>query len=160
MADIVDVSTRRWMMSGIRSKDTRQEIEIRKRLFALGFRYRLHNSRLPGKPDISLPCHKAVIFIHGCFWHAHDCALFKWPSSRVEFWRKKLRRNREKDNDNNNALKKLGWRISTIWECSFRGTGKKREKEIDAIVKKIVKWLHSGRRHLEIRGRIRKNVII
>ncbi|MFH1212277.1 MAG: DNA mismatch endonuclease Vsr [Candidatus Woesearchaeota archaeon] len=152
MADIVDASTRSRMMSGIRSKDTKHEIEIRKRLFAHGYRYRLHDIRLHGKPDIILPRHKAVIFIHGCFWHAHDCKLFKMPSTRVEFWREKLERNKKKDRDNNNALKNLGWRISTIWECAFRGTGKKREKEIDAIVKKIVKWLRSGKNNLEIRG--------
>jgi DNA mismatch endonuclease (patch repair protein) len=152
MVDIVDASTRSRMMSGIRSKDTRHEIEIRKKLFSLGYRYRLHDSRLPGKPDIILPRYKAVVFIHGCFWHAHDCELFKMPSTRVAFWRQKLDRNKQKDRENNNALKNLGWRISTIWECSFRGTGKKREKEIDAIVNKIVKWLRSGKNSLEIKG--------
>ena len=152
MTDIVDASTRSRMMSGIRSRDTRHEIEIRKRLFAYGFRYRLHDTRLPGKPDIILHRYRAVVFIHGCFWHAHDCSLFRMPSTRVKFWRDKLARNREKDTANNNALRNLGWRISIIWECAFRGPGKKREKEIDAIVKKIVKWLKSGRNSLEVRG--------
>lgn len=152
MVDVVDSSTRSRMMAGIKGKNTRPEIEIRKRLFALGYRYRLHDTKLPGKPDLILPRYNAVIFINGCFWHAHDCSLFKWPSTRKKFWKKKLTRNREKDIENNVVLKELGWRILTIWECSFRGVGKKREKEIDVIIKKTVKWLSSSKRFLEIRG--------
>jgi DNA mismatch endonuclease (patch repair protein) len=152
MTDIVDSATRSRMMSGIRAKNTKAEVEIRKRLFAEGFRYRLHDSRLPGKPDIIFPAYKAVIFIHGCFWHAHDCELFKMPSTRKAFWRKKLNRNREKDEGNNRYLKQDGWRIMTIWECSFRGAGKRRDKEIDVIVRKAVKWLKSKSTVREIRG--------
>ncbi len=151
MTDIVDSATRSRMMSGIRSKNTKAEVEIRKRLFAAGFRYRLHNKKLPGKPDIIFPRYQAVIFVHGCFWHAHDCALFKWPSSRRTFWKTKLTGNRVKDLENNEALKKLGWRILTSWECAFRESGKKREKEIGVIVKKTVKWLESKKRIGEIK---------
>ncbi len=151
MTDIVDSATRSRMMSGIRAKNTKAEVEIRKRLFAAGFRYRLHDKKLPGKPDIIVPRYKAVIFIHGCFWHAHDCVLFKWPSSQKNFWKTKLTGNRKKDLENNDALKKLGWRILVIWECAFRGPGKKREKEIDVIIKKTVKWLNSKSRFREIR---------
>lgn len=154
MADIVDSATRSRMMSGIRSKDTRSEVEIRKKLFRLGFRYRLHNKKLPGKPDIILPKYNAVIFFHGCFWHAHDCHLFKWPSSRVKFWRNKLQRNREKDRENHEALIKLGWNILTIWECSFRGAGINKEKEIEKIIKRVVSWLHSANKgNVEIRSK-------
>ncbi|HDL01102.1 MAG TPA: DNA mismatch endonuclease Vsr [candidate division Zixibacteria bacterium] len=152
MADIVDSKTRSRMMSGIRGKNTKAEIEIRKKLFAAGFRYRLHDTRLPGKPDIILPKYKAVIFVHGCFWHAHDCELFKIPSTRTAFWRKKLKGNRNKDEENDKNLKKEGWRILTIWECAFRGAGKNREKQIDRIVEKAVKWLNSKSRYREIRG--------
>ncbi|HDO25193.1 MAG TPA: DNA mismatch endonuclease Vsr [Nitrospirae bacterium] len=152
MTDIVDSAKRSQMMAGIKSKNTRHELEIRKRLFALGYRYRLHDSRLPGKPDIILPRFNSVIFIHGCFWHVHDCELFKWPSTRVDFWKKKLSGNKKKDRENNEALERLGWRIATVWECSFRGVRKKREKEMDAIVKKVVKWLQSRKNNLEIRG--------
>lgn len=152
MADIVDASTRSRMMAGIRSKNTKHELEIRKKLFALGFRYRLHDQRLPGKPDIVLPKYKAVIFIHGCFWHAHDCHLFRWPTSKTAFWKKKLAGNKKRDIENIASLKKLGWRILVIWECSFRGAGKKREKEIDSIVKKTVKWLNFGKVSSEIKG--------
>lgn len=151
MADIVDSATRSRMMSGIKGKNTKPEIEIRKRLFALGYRYRLHDTKLPGKPDLILPRLNAIIFINGCFWHAHDCALFKWPSSRRKFWKAKLSRNREKDLENNEALKKLGWRIQIIWECSFRGAGKKRDKEIDRIVNITVKWLKSKKKFNEIK---------
>ena len=152
MTDIVDSATRSRIMAGIRGKDTKPEIEIRKKLFVLGYRYRLHDSKLPGKPDLILPKYNTVIFINGCFWHAHDCALFKWPSSRKKFWKTKLTRNREKDCENIESLKKLGWRILIVWECSFRGAGKNREKEICAIIQKTVKWLNSGSRYREIKG--------
>ena len=152
MVDIVDASTRSMMMARVKGKDTRQEVEIRKRLFALGFRYRLHDKKLPGKPDIVLRKYKAVIFIHGCFWHVHDCSLFRWPASKKAFWKKKLAGNRKRDIENIESLKKLGWRILVIWECSFRGAGKKREKEIDTIVKKTGKWLNSGKVSSEIKG--------
>ncbi len=153
MADIVDTATRSRMMAGIRSKDTGPELEIRKKLFAKRFRYRLHDRRLPGKPDIVLPRYGAVIFFHGCFWHAHDCHLFRLPSSRVAFWEKKLLRNAEKDRESRDELKELGWRIMTIWECSFRGPGKKRDKEIDAIIATAVQWLQSGKNDdIEVRG--------
>ena len=152
MTDIVDSATRSRIMSGIRSKNTKAEVEIRKRLFATGFRYRLHDKKLPGKPDIIFPRYKAIIFIHGCFWHVHNCALFRWPADNKQFWKTKLTRNRGKDLNNNDALKKLGWRILVIWECAFRGAGKIREKEIDSIIKKAVKWLNSKSRLREIRG--------
>ncbi len=152
MADIVDSKTRSRMMSGIRGKNTKAEIEIRKKLFASGFRYRLHDTRLPGKPDIILPRYKAVIFIHGCFWHAHDCKLFKIPSTRRSFWRKKLKGNRKKDEENNRNLIKEGWRILTVWECAFRGAGKKRGKQIEGIVNKTKKWIMSKNKFKEMRG--------
>ena len=152
MADIVDASTRSRIMSGIRSKDTLQEIEIRKRLFALGFRYRLHDNKLPGKPDIVFPKYSAVIFIHGCFWHAHDCDLFRWPASRKAFWKAKLVGNRARDLEHLAELKKLGWRVLIIWECAYRGIGKKRNEEICAVVKKAAKWLNFGKLNLNIPG--------
>lgn len=152
MADIVDASTRSMMMSRVKGKDTRQEVEIRKRLFALGFRYRLHVNNLPGKPDIVLQKYKTVIFIHGCFWHVHDCSLFRWPASKKAFWKKKLSGNKNRDIENIQSLKKLGWRILVIWECSFRGAGKNREKEINSLVKKTEKWLNFGKVSSEIKG--------
>jgi len=143
MADIVDASTRSMMMSRVKGKDTRQEVEIRKRLFALGFRYRLHDKKLPGTPDIILPKYRAVIFIHGCFWHVHDCHLFRWPSSKKAFWKKKLSGNKKRDIENITKLMKLGWRVLVIWECAYRRPGKNREQEFARIAQKTEKWLNS-----------------
>ena len=119
MVDVVDRKTRSRMMSGIRGKNTRPELLIRKGLHARGFRFRLHDKRLPGKPDLVLPKYSAVIFVHGCFWHGHDCHLFKWPQSRREFWRKKITRNKVKDAESYVSLKKEGWYILTIWAVSY-----------------------------------------
>ena len=152
MVDIVDQSTRSRIMSKIRSKNTLPEIRIRKSLFALGLRYRLHNTKLPGKPDIVLPKYNAVIFFNGCFWHGHDCHLFKMPETRIEFWKAKFQRNKKKDNENMLALKELGWRIMTVWECAFRGRGKKRDVEIKRLSARILQWLNSNISVAEIRG--------
>src|SRR3954470_16295918 len=92
MADVVSSGVRSRMMAGIRGTNTAPEMILRRALHAEGFRYRLHDRRLPGKPDMVFPRHHAVIFAHGCFWHGHDCHLFKWPSTRPEFWQTKIRR--------------------------------------------------------------------
>lgn len=138
------------MMSGIRGKDTKPEILIRKGLFATGFRFRLHSSKLPGKPDIVFPRYKAVILVHGCFWHGHHCLLFKWPSSNSEFWRKKIDRNREVDKAAIKTLSGLGWRVLTIWECAIKGPCRMSH---NTIFRKAGTWLHSGQGNMEIRGR-------
>lgn len=104
------------MMSGIRGKNTKIEVLVRKGLFARGFRYRINDKKLPGKPDIVLSKYKAVIFTHGCFWHGHDCHLFKWPSTRPEWWRSKIDGNRERDNQVRRLLEEAGWRQCHVWE--------------------------------------------
>lgn len=152
MADIVDASTRSIMMSRIKAKNTKPEVLIRKKLFANGFRYRLHDKNLPGKPDMIFKKYNAVILFNGCFWHVHDCELFRWPLSRVKFWKNKLSSNKKRDKKNIEALKNLDWRILIIWECSYRSTKKKDWKQIDVIAGKAMKWLKSGRSHLEIRS--------
>jgi DNA mismatch endonuclease (patch repair protein) len=149
MADIVDKNIRSQMMSGIRSKDTGPELLIRKALFARGFRYRLHVKSLPGKPDIAFPKKKAVILIHGCFWHGHDCHFFKTPSSNVPFWVAKIERNKVVDNRTVESLKTNGWRILTIWECSLRG---KRKLPLKYIIDETASWLLNGSSSLEIKG--------
>ena len=136
-------------MSGIRGKDTIPELLIRKALFAKGFRYRLHDRRLPGKPDLVFPKYDAVIFIHGCFWHGHDCHLFKWPSTRPEFWKNKINRNREVDERNYKKIKEDGWRILTIWECAIKG---KTRLSLEKIVDASEKWLKEGKRDKVIKG--------
>ena len=121
LMDIVPPETRSRMMSGIRGKDTKPEITVRKGLHARGFRYRLHDKTVAGKPDLILPRYRAAIFVHGCFWHQHGCHLFKMPSTRREFWMEKLAANRKRDAKVRTALLNSGWRILTIWECALKG---------------------------------------
>ena len=147
--DVVDSETRSRMMAGIRGKNTKPELIIRHGLHALGFRFRLYAKELPGKPDIVLPRWRAVIFIHGCFWHAHDCSLFKWPLTREAFWRKKIGGNRERDSKVEADLDQLGWRVLKIWECSLKGPTK---IGAGAVLSLTAEWLHSDLRMAEIRG--------
>lgn len=152
MSDLVDTATRSRMMSGIRGTDTRLELLIRKGMHARGYRFRLYDNDLPGKPDMVFPRYHAVIFIHGCFWHAHQCRLFKWPSSREDFWRKKLIGNRRRDEKNIESLTALGWRVLVIWECALRVPKKNRASETNKILQKAAKWLTSRRKYCEIAG--------
>lgn len=122
MVDVVDQATRSRMMAGIQGKDTKPEILIRKALHAKGFRYTLHAKGLPGKPDIVMPKWRVVIFVHGCFWHLHGCALSKMPSNNAEFWATKLTRNKHRDDSVKQQLSALGWRTATVWECGTRGS--------------------------------------
>ena len=112
-------------MSRVSGKNTKPEIAVRSLLHNLGFRFRLHRKDLPGKPDITLPKHKKVIFVHGCFWHGHkDCSRSKRPATNEQFWRNKLDKNIERDKTNVNALKKLGWEVLTVWACEVKDTDK------------------------------------
>jgi DNA mismatch endonuclease (patch repair protein) len=121
MADVVDKVTRSRMMSGIKGRDTRPELVVRRALHAAGFRYRLHAADLPGRPDIVLPRHRVVILVHGCFWHRHaGCRFATTPATRTDFWAQKFERNLERDIRNRQALRAEGWRIATLWECSLR----------------------------------------
>jgi DNA mismatch endonuclease (patch repair protein) len=120
--DIVDPATRSRMMAGIKCKDTKPEVFLRKALHAQGLRYRLGGCGLPGKPDLVFPSRKAVVFVHGCFWHRHECRYFKWPQSNGAFWKTKLDRNVKRDMCVKAALKQLGWLVFTVWECELRET--------------------------------------
>lgn len=151
MADIVDKQTRSRMMSGIRSKDTKPELMVRKGLHQLGFRFRLHDPKLPGKPDLVFPKYHAVVFVHGCFWHGHDCPLFRWPSTRPDFWRKKINRNRERDADVTDVLNDAGWRTLNIWECALKGAGRLSAEELLSIA---AVWLKGMQSSFEIRGKV------
>lgn len=108
------------MMSGIQGKNTRPEMILRRALHRAGFRYRLHDKRLPGKPDIVLPKYKTVIFVHGCFWHHHDCKYFKWPKTRPDFWQEKIEGNVERDKKVVRELEAEDWNVVIIWECEFK----------------------------------------
>jgi DNA mismatch endonuclease (patch repair protein) len=109
------------MMAGIKGKNTRPEMILRKGLHALGWRYRLHGRGIPGKPDLVFAGRRALIFANGCFWHGHDCHLFKWPKTRSEFWREKIAGNVARDLRVREQLLTDGWRIAEVWECTLKG---------------------------------------
>lgn len=118
MADRISKERRSWNMSRIKSRDTKPEILVRKALHKMGYRFRLHRKDLPGNPDIVLPRHKTVIFVHGCYWHRHPgCRLVYTPKTRVKFWTDKFTGNIKRDQRNQSKLKKLGWRVGVVWEC-------------------------------------------
>lgn len=142
MADVLTPEQRSLCMSRIRGKDTKPEILIRKGLFALGFRFRLHSRHLPGSPDLVLRKYRAVIFVHGCLWHGHRCPLFKWPQTNGTFWRNKIETNQRNDVRSQEALRAAGWRVLTIWECALRGRNK---LDPSTLLKRISRWLESRR---------------
>lgn len=122
MADNLTPEVRSYIMSRIRSKDTKPELLVRSFLHRAGYRFRLHRRDLPGRPDIVLPKYKVAIMVHGCFWHAHPdhkCNVFKWPTSRRAWWKTKLLGNRKRDRLGQNQLEKLGWNVIVIWECEL-----------------------------------------
>jgi DNA mismatch endonuclease (patch repair protein) len=121
MADVHSKETRSYNMSRIKGKDTKPEMLVRRFLHSQGFRYRLHDKALPGKPDIVLPKYKTVIFIHGCFWHGHsNCKYYVVPKTRTDWWLNKIKLNINKDQDSAILLRKHGWKIIFIWECQIR----------------------------------------
>ncbi len=141
--DIFSKKKRSQIMSKILGKDTTPEIVIRKLLFSCGYRYRKNVSSLPGKPDIVLPKYKTGIFINGCFWHGHDnCYDFKLPSTRTEYWDNKIKNNKLRDKRNIKELKKMGFLVLVIWQCSLRNK-KAREKTFVKILQKLEKQKES-----------------
>lgn len=136
-------------MAGIRGTNTKPEMLLRKGLHARGFRFRLHDRSLPGKPDIVLPRYGAVVFAHGCFWHGHNCHLFKWPSTRPEFWRAKIRGNSATDARSEAELGEAGWRYAIVWECALKG---RTRLSLDVVISTCADWLKSDRQRIEIGG--------
>ncbi|MCM3623986.1 very short patch repair endonuclease [Brevibacillus borstelensis] len=149
MADIVSTEKRSKMMSAIRGKDTKPELILRKGLHKLGFRYRLHDRRLPGKPDMVFPRYRAVIFVNGCFWHGHECHMFKWPSTREVFWDEKITRNKNSDKVNVSRLLEMEWRVGVVWECALKGKYRLSGEEVIVLCEQ---WLQSDIPVLEIGG--------
>lgn len=142
--DIVDEGTRSRMMSGIRGKNTKPELVIRRGLHRAGFRFRLHASDLPGKPDLVLPKWRAVVLVHGCFWHRHEGCRFKTsPGTRPEFWQEKFDANVKRDKSNEAALLAQGWRIATVWECAIK------HAPLDAL-ERLSSWIPSDQVTIEI----------
>ena len=138
MSDVHDKQTRSYNMSQIKSKDTKPELLVRKFLFANGYRYKLHDKELPGKPDIVLPKLRTAVLVHGCFWHGHEnCKYFVLPKTRTEWWLQKIDRNKQLDRENFLKLKKEGWKVFTIFECELKSI--KREKTLSKIINRLNK---------------------
>ncbi len=136
MGDVHSKKTRSYNMSRIRSKDTKPEMLVRKHLFSYGFRYRLHDKKLPGKPDIVLPKYKTVIFIHGCFWHGHEaCSYYVIPKTRTDWWLNKINNNIANDGKSVLKLTALGWKVLEIWECDLKKG--KAEQTLTALANEI-----------------------
>lgn len=133
MADVVDKATRSRMMSGIRGRDTKPELTVRRYLHGRGLRFRLAPKELPGKPDIVLPRFRTTIFVHGCFWHRHPgCRFATTPASNKDFWEKKFDQNVRRDTRKSKALQELGWRVLVVWECELGSA------ELDALYRTII----------------------
>lgn len=150
MADNHTKEVRSKNMAQIRSKDTKPEINVRKYLFSKGFRYRKNVKTMPGCPDIVLPKYKTVIFVNGCFWHKHDCPRFVWPSSNIEYWENKIKRNVERDETNYKLLKEEGWKVLVVWECQLKKSTF--EKTMEKIIDSIMNSALCGRKTITYKG--------
>lgn len=135
--DTLSPAQRSERMARVRGRDTKPEISVRKLLFSMGYRYRLHDSMLPGKPDIVLRSRRKIIFVHGCFWHRHaNCALARLPKSRETFWSTKLENNRLRDRRVKAALRRAGWSVATVWECQL--------KDVARLKRRLRRFLETG----------------
>lgn len=145
MVDVVDKATRSRMVAGIRAKNTKPEVALRSALHRLGFRFRIHDRRLPGRPDIVLPRYRAAVQVHGCFWHRHEgCRFSATPSSRPEFWQAKFNANVKRDRNATVRLKEAGWRTGVVWECAIR------ERGAGEVARELAAWLKSDSLILEL----------
>jgi len=156
MADVVSPAVRSRMMAGIRGTDTRPEMIIRQGLHARGFRFRVHDRRLPGKPDVVLPRYRVVIQVNGCFWHGHECHLFKWPSSNAKFWREKIRRNKAVDRRTTEELRDRGWRVLVVWECALKGPAR---VQVASLLDDLARQIHSGDRPTRLVARMTRGAV-
>jgi DNA mismatch endonuclease (patch repair protein) len=146
MADVLTHEQRRLNMSRIRGKDTKPELILRRGLHAKGIRYRLHRKDLPGRPDLVFPHYRAVVLVNGCFWHGHDCPLFKLPTTRREFWESKINGNKARDERNMADLAAAGWRVLIVWECELHGPA---HKPLHDMLNEITIWLESGAKPIQ-----------
>ena len=136
MADVHSIKTRSYNMSRIKGKDTKPEMLVRRFLFSKGFRYRLHDKNLPGKPDIILPKYKTLIFVNGCFWHGHkNCKYFKVPNTRSDWWLAKINGNISNDLKKQKVLRKEGWKVLVVWECELKPI--KQEHTLSKLFRKL-----------------------
>ncbi|OGP15558.1 MAG: very short patch repair endonuclease [Deltaproteobacteria bacterium GWA2_54_12] len=148
--DTVDKATRSKIMAQVGQRDTGPEMRLRKALHRIGLRYRLHDKRLLGSPDIVFPRFRAVIFVHGCFWHRHGCKASTMPETHRKFWTAKFEANIERDLRNTKALLKDGWRVMVFWECALKG----KKADMHLVARKVIDWLHSNKQFAEYGGSI------
>lgn len=133
MTDMVSKVRRSQIMARIKAQDTSPEIIVRSMLHRMGYRFRLHVKKLPGKPDIVMSKHKLVVFVNGCFWHGHNCSDGHRPKSNIKYWSQKLDRNADRDKKTKRLLRKNGWRVATIWSCQCV-----KEDKLEHIIKKAI----------------------
>lgn len=146
MTDIVSKETRSRMMEGIRSKDTKPEMTLRRALHARGLRYRLHANDVTGKPDMIFPKFRAAVFVHGCFWHRHvGCRYATTPATRADFWQRKFAANMRRDKTVRECLAAGGWRVAIVWECALR-----KPNMVPAVTELVVNWLESQDSFLDL----------
>ena len=137
--DTVNKKTRSRIMASVGQRDTGSELLLRRALHRQGFRYRLYEKKLPGSPDLVFPKYRAVIFVHGCFWHRHGCKYSTFPSTRKKFWGEKFEANKKRDKKNIDSLKAKGWRVLIVWECLINS----KEFNDGTIISSVAKWLRS-----------------
>lgn len=154
--DTVDSAIRSRIMSRVKGKNTAIEVRIRKALFSKGLRYRLHTKDLPGHPDIVFPKYQAVLFVNGCFWHSHGCALATMPKSRVGYWKRKFDENRTRDKRVNEQLLGSGWRVCIVWQCAIKNA---HESFWNTFPDRIIHWLRSDTSLFEISSDMPKNAL-
>lgn len=149
MVDVLTSEQRKLNMSRIHGRNTKPEMLIRRGLHARGLRFRLHDRTLPGRPDLIFPRYRVVILVHGCFWHGHDCPMFRMPATRQEFWNAKIASNQARDAKVHAALLMLGWRVLTVWECSLRGKGR---LPLESVLDACVDFVRTDKVTLTIQG--------
>lgn len=142
-------SIRSKQMSAIKSKNSKPELLLRHKIHALGYRYLIHDKRLPGTPDMVFPKYKAVILVNGCFWHGHDCHIFKWPKTRKEFWLSKITNNQRRDQQNIRKLNQHGWKVMIVWECALVGKSK---RPLEEVAHAAINWIQFDSQNAEIKG--------
>lgn len=147
MTDVHDRHTRSRNMAAIRNSNTKPELRVRKELHRRGMRYSLKNRALPGKPDVVLSKYRVAVFVHGCFWHRHDCNYFKLPKTNTEFWKNKISANVQRDVEVIRQITDIGYRVLIIWECSFKGKNKER---LDSLFDSIILWIRLDEKTSEI----------
>jgi DNA mismatch endonuclease (patch repair protein) len=151
VTDVHDKATRSRNMAAIRSRGSKAEMTVRRGLHGVGLRFRLHCRNLPGTPDLVFPKHKAVVFVHGCFFHRHDCHFFKWPTANAEFWKRKIERNVKNDGAALAELRTDGWRVAVVWECALNGRHRLDRQE---VIRSLATWIRSDRVSLDVRGTV------